>query len=50
MTMTNPKIQAPNPNEIPTANAQSGLGVDLGVGLRVGSWMFVGIWDLELGI
>jgi hypothetical protein len=54
--MTNPKLQIPNPREFPNPNAQRfggaklGLGVELGVELGFGSWEFVGIWDLELGI
>ena len=54
--MTNPKLQAPTPNALPTPKSQGrwqlAVGVDLevGVGLEAGDWECVGIWDLELGI
>jgi hypothetical protein len=57
--MTNPKLQAPNPNTLPNANDQDGLGSGIGAwDLELGAWdlelgiwsLGFGAWDLELGI
>ena len=54
MTVTNPKLQIPNPNHAqppnPKAATIGGLVWDLGVGFGIWQLGVVGAWDLELGI
>ncbi len=44
------KSQAPSSKSQGTPNFQSPTHWNLGVGLGIGSWECLGIWDLELGI
>jgi hypothetical protein len=44
--MSNPKLQIPNPNHSQSPNPRLLIGATEGVRLAVGSWEFVGMWQL----
>src|ERR1700733_9246013 len=52
----NPNVQIPNPNEIPKPNVQFPMQDSTSDDARkfspldIGSWDFIGIWDLDIGI
>jgi|RhiMethySRZTD1v2_1073278.scaffolds.fasta_scaffold64754_2 hypothetical protein len=48
--MSNPKLQAPNPNHFQFPRPNAVLGSRDWEWLGFGLWEWIGIWSLELGI